>query len=200
MPIQCKDNNLSRKPDYGKVAGAPSVKWDPPQGLVTRYAKLRVALAPGMPERECPPPGVIDPDMHHDPCVVHAPRCKPGSLTSGFFWSRWRRIHSRHSWRMLSTQFCISGKRPKGLPFNKKHGGCCGWTRAQETKCKLWYKFHLYTESLSIQTNKAQFFKLYKVTYVVEHMHQTSPKAYDELILYVLWHTGTCLMFPDFTL
>ena len=28
--------------------------------------------------------------MHHGTCVTHMPCCMPGSLTSGFLWSRWR--------------------------------------------------------------------------------------------------------------
>ena len=35
-------------------------------------------------------PGGCDPDMHHGTCVTHVPWCMPGSLTSGFLWSRWR--------------------------------------------------------------------------------------------------------------
>ena len=34
-------------------------------GPLTRYAKLRVAHAPGMPGTFSPPPQVCDPDMHH---------------------------------------------------------------------------------------------------------------------------------------
>ena len=37
-----------------------------------------------------PPPGVSDPDMHHGMCVTHVPWYMPGSLTSGFLWSRWQ--------------------------------------------------------------------------------------------------------------
>ena len=36
------------------------------------------------------PPRVSDSDMHHDTCMKHVPWCMPGSLTSGFLWSRWR--------------------------------------------------------------------------------------------------------------
>ena len=28
--------------------------------------------------------------MHHGTCATHVPWCMPGSLTSGFVWSRWR--------------------------------------------------------------------------------------------------------------
>ena len=59
-------------------------------GPLTRYVKLRVAHAPGMPGTFSPPPRFSDPDMHHSTCVTYVPRCIPGSLTSGFLWSYWR--------------------------------------------------------------------------------------------------------------
>ena len=59
-------------------------------GPLARYVKLRVTHAPGMPGTFSPPPPVSDPDMHHDTCLTHVPCCMPGSLTSGFLWSRWR--------------------------------------------------------------------------------------------------------------
>ena len=37
-----------------------------------------------------PPPRVSDPIPHQGTCVTHMPWCMPGSLTSGFLWSRWR--------------------------------------------------------------------------------------------------------------
>ena len=43
------------------------------------------------------------------------PWCRPGSLTSGFLWSRWRGKRSRHSRRMRKPQFYVSGKRPTGI-------------------------------------------------------------------------------------
>ena len=66
-------------------------------GPLTRYVKLRVAHAPGMPGTFCPPPWISDPDMHHGTSVTYVPWCIPGSLTSGFLWSRWRKKHSQHS-------------------------------------------------------------------------------------------------------
>ena len=51
-----------------------------------RCVKLRVAHAPGT----VFPPRNSDPDMHHGTCVTNVPWCTPGSLTSGFLWSRWR--------------------------------------------------------------------------------------------------------------
>ena len=83
-------------------------------GPLSRYVKLRVAHAPGMPGTFYPPPRVSDPDMHHGTCVTHVPWCMPGSLTRGFLWSRWRGKRSRHSRRMRNPQFCASGKRPMG--------------------------------------------------------------------------------------
>ena len=80
-------------------------------GPLTSYAKLRVAHAPGMPGKFSSPPRVSNPVMHHGTCVSHVPWCMPGSLTSGFLWSRWRGKGSRHSRRMCNSQFCISGKR-----------------------------------------------------------------------------------------
>ena len=81
-------------------------------GLLTRYAKLRAAHAPGMPGAFIPPPRVSDPNMHHSTCVTHVPWCMLGSLTSDFPWSRWRGKHSRHFRRMRNPQFYVSGKRP----------------------------------------------------------------------------------------
>ena len=46
---------------------------------ITRYVKLRVAHAPGMPGTFSPPPRVRDPGMHHTTCVTaHVPWCMPG--------------------------------------------------------------------------------------------------------------------------
>ena len=42
-----------------------------------------------------PPPRVSDPDMLHGACETHVPGCMPGSLTSGFLWSRWLEKRSR---------------------------------------------------------------------------------------------------------
>ena len=57
-------------------------------GPLTRYAKLRVAHAPGILgtfscHRLQRKPLVSDPGMHHGTCVTHAPWCMSGSLTRG---------------------------------------------------------------------------------------------------------------------
>ena len=80
-------------------------------GPLTRYAKLRVAHAPGMPGTFSPPPLFSDPDKHHGTCLTHVPWCMPGSLSSGFLWSRRRGKRSWHSRRMRNPQFCVSDKR-----------------------------------------------------------------------------------------
>ena len=81
-------------------------------GPLTRYTKVRVVHAPGMPGTFYLPPRVSDPDMHHGTCVTLVPWCMPGSLTSGSLWSQWRRKRSRHSRHMRNPQFRVSGKRP----------------------------------------------------------------------------------------
>ena len=91
-------------------------------GPLARYANLRVAHALGMPGTFSPPPRVSDPYMHHGTCVTHVPGCMPGSLTSGFLWSRWRGKRSRHSRRMRNLQFYVSGKRPMDMIPN-----ICDW-------------------------------------------------------------------------
>ena len=81
-------------------------------GHLTRYVKLWIAHAPGMPGTFSTSPRISDPDMHHGMCVTHVPWCIPGSPLSVFLWSRWRGKSSRRSRRMSNTQFYVSGKRP----------------------------------------------------------------------------------------
>ena len=78
-------------------------------GPLARYAKLRVAHAPGT---FSPSPGFNDPVIHHDTCATHVPCDMPRSPTSDFLWSRWWWKRSRHSRRMRNPQFYISAKRP----------------------------------------------------------------------------------------
>ena len=91
------------------------------QGPLTRYVKLRVVHAPGMPGTISLPLRVSNPDMHHDTCVTHVPWCMPESLTSDFFWSRWRGKRSPNSRRMRNRQFCVSSNRPiAGFLFSQR--------------------------------------------------------------------------------
>ena len=61
--------------------------------------------APGMSWTFSPPRRVFGPDMHYGTCVTHVSWCMPGSITSGFLWSRWRGKRSQHSMRMRNLQF-----------------------------------------------------------------------------------------------
>ena len=88
-------------------------------GPLTRYVEFRAAHAPGKPGTFSPPPLVSDPDMHHGTCLTHVPGCMPGSLTSGFLWSRWHGKRSRHSQRMRNPRFYESGERPMEHWFDR---------------------------------------------------------------------------------
>ena len=75
-------------------------------GPLDRYVKLRVAHASGMPGTFSPSPWFSDPDRHHGTCVTHVQWWMPGSITSGFLWSRWRGKHSR---RMRNFTHLVRG-------------------------------------------------------------------------------------------
>ena len=49
-------------------------------GPLTRYVKLWVAYAPGMPGTFSPPPPVSDPGMNRGTSIRHVPWCMSGSL------------------------------------------------------------------------------------------------------------------------
>ena len=106
------------------------------QGPLSRYVKLRVAHAPGMPGRFSPPPWISDTGMHHGTCVTHVPWCMPGSLISGFLWSWWRGKRSR---RMRNPQLYVSGKRPMG----NKYLWCSAYFVAINWGTKYW-NIHFY--------------------------------------------------------
>ena len=81
-------------------------------GPLTRYAKLWVTHAPGMPGTFSPPLRVSDPDMHHGTCFTHVPWCISRSLTNGSLWSRCRGKRLRHSRRMRNLLILRICKRP----------------------------------------------------------------------------------------
>ena len=91
-----------------------------------RIRKITGCLWAGNAGNVSPPPWVSDPDMHHGTCVTHVQWCMPGSLTSGFLWSRWWGKLSRHSQRKGNPQFCVSVRGPlDGVPWASsysKHG------------------------------------------------------------------------------
>ena len=76
----CRTNVLTRAPLCDSHSS-----WSTANGPLTRYVKLRIAHAPGMPGTFSLSPRVSDPDMHHGTCVTYVPWYMPGSLTSGFF-------------------------------------------------------------------------------------------------------------------
>ena len=62
---------------------------DGPNGPLARYAKLRVAHAPGIPGAFFPALTstetlVNDPGMHRGTCVTHVPGCMSGSINHGY--------------------------------------------------------------------------------------------------------------------
>ena len=69
-------------------AATPMVYFIQEVNLLASYQKRKIAGC------ACAgnvfPPRNSDPDMHHGTCVTNVPWCMPGSLTSGFLWSRWR--------------------------------------------------------------------------------------------------------------
>ena len=77
-----------------------------------RCINVRVANAPGMPGTFSQPPRVSDPDMHLGTYVTHVPLCMPGSLTSGFLWSRCQGKHSWHSRRLGNPYFMYLVRGP----------------------------------------------------------------------------------------
>ena len=81
------------------------------------YGRLMYSSMGLFPERFFPPTRINDPDMHHATCVTHVQWCIPGSLISGFLWSRWRGKRSRHARRMRNPHFYVSGKRPMDVCF-----------------------------------------------------------------------------------
>ena len=81
-------------------------------GSLTKYGKLRVAHAPGMPGMFPTPPISNETtslrSRHASRHVRHARAVMHVGITN----PRWRGKCSRHSRRMCNPQFCVSGKRP----------------------------------------------------------------------------------------
>ena len=64
-------------------------------------------------------PLVSDPSMYHGTCVMHVSWCMSGSLIRG-----WRGKIIRHSRRMHSTRFYVSGKRTMEWSINHSPDLC----------------------------------------------------------------------------
>ena len=89
LSLKCPSSSLNSI----HLAGADSHVIVMTQGISwasCQVRKIAGAHAPGMPGTFSPPPEASDPDMHHGTCMTHVPWCMPGSLTSGFLWSRRR--------------------------------------------------------------------------------------------------------------
>ena len=83
-----------------------------------------------MPGAFSPPQRASDPDMRHGTW------CMPGSLTSGFLWTRWRGKRSRHSRCMRNPQIYVSGKRPMMVIYvSSCFRECCFFF--EDTRCLL---------------------------------------------------------------
>ena len=92
-------------------------------GPLTRYGKLRVTHAPGMPETFSPPwlqrkPQVSDLCMHHSTCVTHVCLAR-AMMHVGIANPWWRGKCSRHSWHLHNPQFHVFGKRPMLIHISK---------------------------------------------------------------------------------
>ena len=139
--------------------------------------------------RECPgrflrhelqrKPLVSDPNIHHRTCVTHVPdACR----------DRWPAVagkRSRHSWRMHSPQFCVSGKKP----MDKSITRIPTWTAANfdiclggpgDIYCEHLKKFDCVTTRLycfvSPMTKNAR--------YLIQEFLEAIPLAkYDEICL-----------------
>ena len=84
------------------------------RGPLTRYVKLQVGHAPGMPRTFSPPPLVSDPDivsryLRHARAVMHVGTTIP--------W--WRGKSFRHFRRMRNPQIYVSDKRPMLMIFHE---------------------------------------------------------------------------------
>ena len=90
--------------------------WHNASWASCQISKIAGCACAGIAGNVFPTSRVSDPDMQHDTWVTHVSWCMPGSLTSGFLWSRWRGKRSRHSRCMHNRQFYVhvSGKRPMG--------------------------------------------------------------------------------------
>ena len=89
MSLQC---NTSMKHSKHGSQRFVIVRFNPIiHGPLARYVKLAGYACAGHAGDVFPAPRVGDPDMHHGTCVTHLSWYMPGSLTSGFLWSRWRR-------------------------------------------------------------------------------------------------------------
>ena len=96
----------------GSVEVLKSTAFDASNGSPTRYVKLRIAHAPGMPGSFSPPPTSKDTASWRSQHASRHVRYARAVMHVGIANPRWRGKRSRHSWRMHNPQFYVSGKRP----------------------------------------------------------------------------------------
>ena len=124
---------------------------DSGNGPLTRYVKLLVAHAPGMPGTFSPPPISKETasyrSRHTSRHVCHA----RAVMHVGIANPRWRGKWSRHPRRMRNPQFYVSGKRPMATNYYMNR-----WRVNTGIKCKwsvtrnVWIKaliLSMFTES-----------------------------------------------------
>ena len=80
-------------------------------GPLTRYVKLRVAHAPGMPGTFSPPPTSKEAASQRSRHASRHVRDARAEMHVGIANPRWRGKRSRHSRRMRNPQFYVSGRR-----------------------------------------------------------------------------------------
>ena len=83
-------------------------------GRLTRYVKLLVAHAPGMPGTFSPPPTSKETASQRSRHASRHVRPARAVMHVRIADPRWRGRRSRHFRRMRNTQFYVSGKRPIG--------------------------------------------------------------------------------------
>ena len=134
-------------------------------GLLTRYVKLRVAHALGMPGTFSPSPNSKETanqrSRHASRHVRHARAVMHVGVTNPLWWGK----RARHSRRMRTSQFYVSGKRPMGYPYGwvvtvlaqwaaswmaVRNWGC--WCRDATVSCKVivrrWFMYFIHEYSL----------------------------------------------------
>ena len=90
--------------------------WRHPPWPFTRYSKMLVAHAPGMPGAFSPPPTSKESASYRSRRASRHVRHARAVMHSGIAYPRCQGKRSRHSRRMRSRQFYVSGKRPIGQP------------------------------------------------------------------------------------
>ena len=89
-------------------------------GPLTRYVKLRIAHAPGMPATFSPPSTSKENDSKRSRHAFRHMRHARAVMHVGITNPRWRGKRSRHSRRMRNPQFYVSDKRPMGVWHTEK--------------------------------------------------------------------------------